>query len=191
MLRRQRARDKGVYAQDTPNKFVARIEGLELEREILQYYTVPRMPWSLVLVVYALVHFEASAQQMTCNANTEQPAVTMLNPPSGTTGMDSGLSSIYLLQGERLERILRMEIQFPPPQTISPRTPNILQRNSTEISFRIPQTSFQRMPGGTPAVLRIYPNNTACQNISLSMSLHETGQHNDNLVHPKVNRIIY
>lgn len=128
-----------------------------------------------------LVHFEANAQQnnMTCDVDTEQPAVTLLSPPSGSTGFtdgDSGLSSIYFLQGERLDSILRMEIQFPPPQNIAPRTiTDILQSNSTAVSFQIPQTSFQRMPGGTPAILAIYPTNTACQDISLSMTLHETG----------------
>ena len=135
------------------------------------------MFWSLVLVICTFVHFEANAQQnnMICDADTEQPAVTLLDPPSGTTGMDSGLSSTYLLQGERLESISRMEILII-LQDVSSRTPNILQRNSTVISFRIPRTSFPlRIPGGTPAVLRIYPTNTACQNISLSMSLHETG----------------
>ena len=132
------------------------------------------MLWSLVFVICTLVHFEATAQQnnTTCDANIEQPAVMLLDPPSGTTGMDSGLSSTYFLQGERLESISRMEIFL---QGTTPRTADILQRNSTVISFRIPRTSFLRIPGGTPAVLRIYPNNTACQNISLSMSLHETG----------------
>ena len=138
------------------------------------------MLWSLALVVCStLVHFEANAQQnMTCDTDTEQPAMTSLNPPSGTTGLTSGergLSSIYFLQGERLDSISRMEIQFPPPQIITPRTAEILQRNSTAISFQIPQTFFQRMPGGTPAIITIYPSNTACQDISLSMTLHETG----------------
>ena len=133
------------------------------------------MLWSLALVVCTLVHLEANAQQI-CNTNAEQPAVTLLTPPSGTTGItdgEIGLSSTYFLQGERLDNILQIEIF---PQDISPRTAQILQRNSTVLTFEIPQTSgFRRMPGGTPAILRIYPNNTACQNISLSMSLHETG----------------
>ena len=135
------------------------------------------MLWSLALVVCTLVHFEVSAQQ-TCDADTEQPAVTLLTPPSGTTGLtsgDRGLSSIYFLRGERLDSISRMEIQFPPPQNIAPRIAEILQRNSTSISFQIPQTFFQRIPGGTLAIITIYPSNTTCQNISLSMSLHETG----------------
>ena len=135
------------------------------------------MLWSLALVICTLVHFEVNAQQ-TCDADTEQPAVTLLTPPSGTTGLTSGhrgLSSIYFLQGERLDSISRMEIQFPPPQNITPRTAEILQRNSTTVSFQIPLTFFQRMPGGTLVIITMYPNNTACQNISLSMSLHETG----------------
>lgn len=138
------------------------------------------MTWSLALVICTLVHFEANAQQnMICDASTEQPDVTLLSPPSGTTGVtdgDRGLSSIYSLQGERLGSILQMEIQFPPPLTIAPVTAEILQRNSTAISFQIPQTSnLQRIPGGSPAILAIYPTNSACQNISLSMSLHDTG----------------
>lgn len=139
------------------------------------------MLWRLALVVCTLVHLEANAQQnMACNADTEQPTVTLLTPPSGTTGIGSRLSSVYFLQGERFDSISRMEIQFPPPQSrpiasqiIEP--DDILQRNSTTISFQIPQISLDRTPGGTPAVLAIYPSNTACQNITLSMSLHETG----------------
>ena len=150
----------------------------DLERDPIATYA--QMFWSLALVICTLVHFEANAQQnnMICNASTEQPDVTLLSPPSGTTGLtggEIGLSSIYSLQGERLENIMGMEIQFPPPLTISSSTASILQRNSTAISFQIPQTSFQRMPGGTPAILAIYPTNIACQNISLSMTLHETG----------------
>ena len=137
------------------------------------------MIWRLALVVCTLVHFEANAQ--ICDAGTEQPTVTLLTPPSGTTGIGSSLSSVYFLQGERFDSISRMEIQFPPPQS-RPRasqiigTGDILQRNSTTISFQIPQISnIDRTPGGIPAFLVIYPSNTACQNITLSMSLHETG----------------
>ena len=125
-------------------------------------------------MVCTIVHFEANAQQI-CNADAEQPTVT-LTPPSGTTGLtdgEIGLSSTYFLRGERLDNILRIEVF---PQDISPRTAQILQRNSTALTFQIPQTSgLERMPGGTPANLTIFPNNTACQNLTLSMSLHETG----------------
>ena len=128
-------------------------------------------------MVCTLVHFEANAQ--ICDADTEQPTVTLLTPPSGTTGMGSSLNSVYFLQGERFNSISRMEIQFPPPQSRASQiigTGDILQRNSTTISFQIPQISnIDRIPGGIPVSLVIYPSNTACQNITLSMSLHETG----------------
>jgi hypothetical protein len=177
-MRMLRKRGLGGRTHETRPTNLLRVER-ERNPAALQY-GVPRMLWSLALVVCTLVHFEANAQQnnMTCDADTEQPAVTLLTPPSGTTGLTSGergLSSIYFLQGERLDSISRMEIRFPDLQSITPRTPEILQSNSTAISFQIPQTFLQRIPGGTPAILRIYPSNTACQNISISMSLHETG----------------
>ena len=170
----------GRTHETRPIKLVCvRIREGERDKSRCTSVRVPRtrMLWSLALVIYTLVHFEANAQQ-TCDADTERPAVTLLTPPSGTTGLtsgDRGLSSIYYLQGERLDSISRMEIQFPPPQNIAPRTAEILQRNSTTVSFQIPLTYFRRITGGIPAIITIYPNNTACQNISLSMSIHQTG----------------
>ena len=147
---------------------------------VLQATThVPRMLWSLVLVVGTLVHLEVNAQ---CDMATEQPMVTGVNPPSGTTGTGGGVSSTYTIQGERLDRVSRLEILLLSPLDLmnSGRTvqdPMIFQnRNSTSISFQIPQTNVQRQAGGSPVTLRIYPINAACQNISITMSLHETGQ---------------
>lgn len=119
-------------------------------------------------------------QNSTCNTATEQPVVTGVNPPSGTIGQDAGVSSTYTIQGELLDRVAQFELVLLFPldivngmQTV---TLSPLQRNSSAISFRVPRISLVRTVGGNQVLLRIYPDNPACQNISLSMTLHETSK---------------
>ena len=139
----------------------------------------PRMLWRLGLVLCTLVQLEANAQNLGCNTATEQPTVLGVNPPSGTTGQVAGVSSTYTIRGERLDRVSRAEISLPFPLDVL-NTPvkevTILQRNSTEISFQIARTTLQRREGGNLVTLVIYPDNTACQNISLNLTLHDSGK---------------
>ena len=127
------------------------------------------MFWTLGLALCTLMQFEVTSAQ-SCNM-TEQPIVTRLNPPSGTTGQDRGVSSIYTIQGANLDSVSTFDILLQ-NMVVSPSAP--LERNSTVISFRIPQTSVTRRAGGSPATLRIFPINTFCQNISLQITLHDT-----------------
>ena len=141
----------------------------------------PRMLWRLGLVLCTLVQLEANAQNLGCDMATEQPTVLGVNPPSGTTGQDAGVSSTYTIRGERLDRVSQAEILLPSPLDMEnagnpmPRVIFLL-RNSTTISFQIPRTSLPRPEGGNLVTLNIYPDNTACQNISLNITLHVSGK---------------
>ena len=134
----------------------------------------------LWIVCTLLVHSEVNAQNMTCDADTQQPTVTRVSPPSGTTGLGGGVSSTFTIQGERLDRISRLEIELPSPLDLlngrAVQNPMILpQRNSTFIAFQIPPTVVLRARGGSLVSLGIYPMNAACRNISLPISIHDSG----------------
>ena len=141
------------------------------------------MAWAwMIAVLCAMVHLELvlAQQNSTCNATTEQPVVTEVNPPSGTTGQEAGRSSTYFIRGERLDNILSAEITIMVRLGI---VHNIaLERlNSSAASFRIPQTAS--LPnGGSPATLALFPANAACQNISINLTVFETGKHTISMI---------
>lgn len=137
--------------------------------------------WFLGLVLCALVQLEVNAQNSTCDTATEQPIVTAVSPPAGTTSEEAGVSSIYTIQGERLDRVSRAElVLLSPLNLLNPDVPQgtytlVLQReNSSAISFRIPRTTVERT--GSLVNLVVYSTNPACQNITLQMRLHNTGK---------------
>ena len=137
------------------------------------------MLWRLGLVLCTLLQLKVNAQQnASCDTATEQPVVTRVSPPSGTTGEEAGVSSTYAIWGERLDNVLRADVFIPHPLNIfnpSMYTLVLQRENSSTISFRIPQTrNVMRM--GNLVDLVIYPNNSACQNISLQLRILDTGK---------------
>lgn len=133
------------------------------------------MLWHLSLVLCTLLQLKVNAQNATCNTATEQPVVTRVSPPSGTTGEEAGVSSTYAIQGERLDSVLGAEIFNLPPLNPAMHTLALQRENSSTISFRIPRTTnVGRM--GNLVDLVIYPNNSACQNVSLQLTIFDTGK---------------
>ena len=133
------------------------------------------MLWHIGLVLCTLLQLKVNAQNATCDTATEQPVVTRVNPPSGTTGEEAGVSSTYAIQGERLDSILGAVILNPPSLIPAMHTLALQRENSSTISFRIPRTINVRRMGDLVNLI-IYPNNSACQNVSLQLTILDTGK---------------
>ena len=141
----------------------------------------------MIAIFCAMVHLELvhAQQNSTCNATTEQPVVMEVNPPSGTTGSETapegGRISTYIIRGQRLDSVSRAEITILVGQGIV-HDVTLQNLNSTAASFRIPQTTG--LPnGGSLATLALFPANAACQNISINMTVFDTGKHTINCMY--------
>lgn len=130
--------------------------------------TMKCLLWQSVL--FALLHL-LNVNAQSCITAEEQPVVNSLDPPSGTTGTDESLSTLYTITGERLDQVNDIMVVL---DTTGRRLE--LDSNNTEenaITFRL---TFVRVGVGSIATVTIVPNNTACSSIALTISVHDTSK---------------
>lgn len=122
-----------------------------------------------LLVLCTVQH--ASAQ---CGSAVDQPLVSSLDPPSGTTGVDETLGTTYTMTGERLDRVATIDVTY---ETRFSGEVNIALANvdqePTRITFNLQQTSLSR---NALATMVLQPDNTDCSSVTLEVSLHDTGK---------------
>ncbi len=114
-------------------------------------------------------------------SSVEQPVVSSLDPPSGTTGTDESLSTLYTISGERLDQvadiIVELESSFVPTGIPVP-LDNMILIDERTVTFRlsIPSFGLFRTDGGNSATAIIIPRNSNCSNVILTISLHDTSE---------------
>jgi len=130
-------------------------------RMAASFNTQARSCW--LLLFFLLFCTQGSAQDANCSAATEQPVFSGIDPPAGTTTPQD--TSIYTIFGEQLNQVVAITITIGGMDV----PPNILRRNSLEIQFR-----FGNIPSPFPAVANVslQPNNSACETLSRTVSLH-------------------
>ena len=132
----------------------------------------------LLLLTLSLVVDIGRAQ--TCMSSIEQPVVNSIDPPSGTTGDNEGLSTSYTITGERLDQVaeIMVETDSQSPATIT--VTNVALQDNSSISFNLEFTSISS--GGIGALVMVVPNNTNCSTVTLRISLFDTGKQNSHLL---------
>ncbi len=128
---------------------------------ILQY-----LFWQSVL--FLLLHL-VNVNAQSCVITEEQPVVSSLDPPSGTTGTDESVSTLYTITGERLDHVSNISVEVPEIELAS----IIIDSEESTITLRL---SFARFGTGRLATVTIVPNNTACSDIIITISLHDTSK---------------
>ena len=116
-----------------------------------------RSCWLLLLLLQCLLCTQGSAQDANCSAATEQPVFSGVYPPAGTSTIT------YTIFGELLSQVVAITITIGGADVPS----NILSRNSSAIQFR-----FVNVPSPATANVSLQPNNTACETLSRTVSLH-------------------
>lgn len=113
--------------------------------------------WLLLLCCFFFT--QGSAQNANCSNATEQPVFDGIDPPAGNSTI------IYRIFGELLDQVAGVDI------TVDgvPNTPMIIPINSSEILFRF-DVITARLP--TTANVSLRPNNSACETLSRTVSLH-------------------
>lgn len=130
---------------------------------------------TLQLTVYLILLSlpqHAIAQDAVCMSATQQPVVTSIDPPSGTTGTDNTLSTNYTITGERLDQVANIIVQ--PLSSAMPIALADIQNEPTQIRFHLQEIPLSRT--GTPTDVMLVPNNTQCSPVTLTISLHETSK---------------
>jgi len=112
-----------------------------------------------LLLFFLLFCTQGSAQNANCSAATEQPVFSGIDPPAGTTLVT------YTIFGELLNQVVAITITIGGADV--PR--NILTRSSSAIQFRFVNPS-------SPAIANVslQPNNSACETLSRTVSLHRS-----------------
>jgi len=119
------------------------------------FNTRARSCW--LLLFFLLFGTRRSAQDANCSAATEQPVFSGIYPPAGTT------FTTYTISGELLNQVVTITITIDGADI----TRNILTRNSSAIQFR-----FVNPPSPAIANVSLQPNNSACETLSRTVSLH-------------------
>ncbi len=128
-------------------------------------YAMKYLFWQTVL--FLLLHLVNVNAQSTC-LPAEQPVVISLDPPSGTTGTDESLSTVYTITGERLDQVSSINVELEATQ----RRLELDSINTEErtITFRL---SLVRIGVGSIATVTIVPNNTACSDITRTITIYD------------------
>ena len=112
--------------------------------------------WLLLLCFFST---QGNAQNENCSNATEQPVFDGIDPPAGNSTI------IYRIFGELLDQVAIVDITA----AGAPNIPMIIQRNSSEILFRFGANATNRR---TIANVSLRPNNSACETLSRTVSLH-------------------
>ena len=123
-------------------------------RMAASFNTRARSCW--LLLFFLLFGTQRSAQDANCSDATEQPVFSGIYPPAGTT------LATYTISGELLNQVVAITITIGSADV--PR--NILTRNSSVIQFRFVN------PSPAIANVSLQPNNSACETLSRTVSLH-------------------
>lgn len=113
--------------------------------------------WLLLLCCFFFT--QGSAQNANCSNATEQPVFDGIDPPAGNTTI------IYRIFGELLDQVASVDITAD-----GVNIPMIIQRDSSEILFRFGNAGSLRT--GITANVSLRPNNSACETLSRTVSLH-------------------
>ena len=130
------------------------------------------LQWALYLVFLSLPQ-HANAQVAVCMNATEQPVVISIDPPSGTTGTDNTRSTNYTITGERLDQVADVMVQYD-NGFVTIRLSDI-EQEPTQIRFHLTEVPLPRLAGTLTEVI-LLPNKTQCSQVSLTISLHDTGK---------------
>ena len=125
-------------------------------RMAASFNTQARSCW--LLLFFLLFCTQGSAQDANCSNATEQPVFSGIDPPAGTA------LATYTIFGELLDQVVAITITIGSADV--PR--NILTRNSSAIQFRFVNPSL------ATANVSLQPNNSACETLSRTVSLHQS-----------------
>lgn len=110
-----------------------------------------------LLLLLAAWHPPANGQGQGNCPSSAQPVATSLDPPSGTTGDDLRASSNYTVSGATLDAVGSIEVSGIGTVT------TIRSRNSTSITFNIPEARPRLNPGDIlNATVSLIPSNRNC-----------------------------
>ena len=121
--------------------------------------------WLLLLCFFST---QGDAQDANCNNATEQPVFDGIDPPAGNSTI------IYRIFGELLD-----QVTVAITAAGAPNIPRIIERNSSEILFRFGANATNLR---TIANVSLLPNNSACETLSRTVSLHRFRKPNSVLV---------
>ena len=113
--------------------------------------------WPLLLCCFFFT--QGGAQNANCSNANEQPVLDGIDPPAGNSTI------IYRIFGELLDQVVDVDITVDG----GPNMRTIIQINSSEILFRFGVIAA-RLP--TTANVSLRPNNSACETLSRTVSLH-------------------
>ncbi len=128
-----------------------------------------------LLYIVAVILLLDSGNAQTCSS-VEQPVVSSLDPPSGTTGTDESLSTLYTITGERLDQVVDIIVELDSSlERIQLASMMIIDERT--ITFRLSvNPPLPSRSGGNPARVRIIPANSSCSTVELTISLHDTSE---------------
>ena len=122
--------------------------------------------WLLLLCFFST---QGNAQNANCSNATEQPVFDGIDPPAGNSTI------IYRIFGELLDQVVTVAITA----NGAPNIPRIIEQNSSEILFRFGANAANLR---TIANVSLLPNNSACETLSRTVSLHPFRKPNSVLV---------